>query len=350
MDESTIASRRSSPDEYTWRPARREDAGQLYHLYADIDVADSLTSAGSQADAERDFDDPSTRAETDSLVAVSPQGELAAAGWIYTNLEVVREHYAWLWGGVHPKHRQRGLGEALFSWMEERASAILDEFEDGLPRNLRASTPSTGADRIRLLERHGFQPVRQFYKMRRDLSKPISDGQLADGLRMVTWSPELDESVRVAINESFLDHWRFEPIAAGVWKVSFAESSDFRPELSFAVLDGDQMAGAIVNSVHSEDNARQGLSEGWIHLLGIRRPWRGRGLATALINRSMQAFKEARLETAGLGVDTENVSGALRLYENLGFRPVQRTIQYNKAVGKETVVAAASGSATGLLR
>ncbi len=341
---------RFAPVGYTWRSARREDAETLYHLYATIDLADGLSYAGSLADAAREFDDPSTCAETDSLVAVSPEGELAAAGWIFSNLEFVHEHYTWLWGGVHPQHRQRGLGDALLSWMERRALTILAGFDDALPRNLRVSTPSTGVDRIRLLERHGFQPVRQFYKMRREMAKAIGEWSLPSGLRMVPWSDDLDETMRVTINEAFLDHWRFEPIASGVWKLDLTTSSDFRSDLTFAVMDGDEMAGAIVNSVHTEDNARQGLNEGWIHLLGVRRGWRGKGLATALLIRSLQAFKQAGLETAGLGVDAENISGALRLYENLGFRPVQRTIQYNKAVAKETMLAAAFGNAAGLQR
>ena len=64
---------------------------------------------------------------------------------------------------------------------------------------------------------------------------------------------------------------------------------------------------------------------GWVGILGVRSPWRRRGLGDALLRASFAALYERGLRRVGLGVDTENVTGALRLYERAGMRAVRRT-------------------------
>jgi len=71
---------------------------------------------------------------------------------------------------------------------------------------------------------------------------------------------------------------------------------------------------------------RRGYTEG----ISVRRPWRKRGVASALINRSLLMFREMGMTEAALGVDTENLSGALRVYEASGFRPLSRGTTYRK--------------------
>src|SRR5512143_2516346 len=95
-------------------------------------------------------------------------------------------------------------------------------------------------------------------------------------------------------------------------------------------MAGKEVAGFSMNGVSAERNARQGRSEGWIEELAVRRPWRRRGVATALLCASMHAFKAEGLQQAMLGVDTENLTGALRVYEHVGFKPVKRFIQFEK--------------------
>ena len=87
-----------------------------------------------------------------------------------------------------------------------------------------------------------------------------------------------------------------------------------------------------VPELSPEENARHGRSEGWIEELAVRRPWRKRGVATALLCASMHAFKAEGLQHAMLGVDTQNLSGALRVYENVGFKSIKRFTQFQKTV------------------
>jgi ribosomal protein S18 acetylase RimI-like enzyme len=85
-----------------------------------------------------------------------------------------------------------------------------------------------------------------------------------------------------------------------------------------------------MNFVWPEENEELGVARGWLEHISVRRPWRKRGLAGALIADSLQALKARGLTEGALGVDAENPSGALRLYESLGFRRHQTGIAFRK--------------------
>jgi mycothiol synthase len=85
-------------------------------------------------------------------------------------------------------------------------------------------------------------------------------------------------------------------------------------------------------TVSPEDNARTGRQEANIREVGVLRGWRKRGVASALIAQCLRLMHAAGLEYAGLGVDTANPTGALGLYEKLGFVPTRRFIVYDKLV------------------
>lgn len=317
---------------YRWRPARFDDALAMHQLLLAADQADDNTRAGLLEDVERNFNDPWTDPPADSLVAAAPDGQLAAMGWVYVNPESEQEHRAFLWGEVHPDHRGRGLGEALLSWLEARGAHRLAHKPAGARRVLRNGAPENLAGRMALFKRHGFQPVRYFYKMRRDLRQEIPARQLPAGLELANYTSELDRPLWEAFNASFSDHWSFEPVSYADWQTFFTGRSAFHPDLTFLALDGEQVAAFSANYSSPEENALSGYNEGWIGQLGTRREWRRRGLATGLLCLSMQAFKAAGLDYATLGVDTENPTGALGIYERLGFVAVRRFITFEKEV------------------
>jgi ribosomal protein S18 acetylase RimI-like enzyme len=106
--------------------------------------------------------------------------------------------------------------------------------------------------------------------------------------------------------------------------------SAFRPDLSFAILDGDEVAAYSINRFDPAAAERTGYRAGWIGSLGTRRPWRQRGLASALLLQSMRAFQSAGLDYAGLGVDAANPTGAVALYESLGFATYLTNVLYQR--------------------
>ena len=319
-------------DHYTWRPYRREDVPALYELLMAVDRADARHFIMTLQDTETQFDDPWSNAAIDSLLAFTPEGQVAAMARVFANPEPLEECRAHLWGEVHPAHRGNGLENFVLDWMEARGQAKLHEMSFDLPRLLRTGVQDDLQDQIALLEQHGFRPARYFYRMRRDLSQPIPAGAPPEGITLRPYRPEQSLGMLQAFNESFADHWGFEPVTESDWNQFFLKRADFRPDLTFAALHGDEVVGFSFNIVNRETNARYGVQEGWVNVLGVRRAWRTRGVASALLCASMHAFKAAGLDDAALGVDTENPTGALRLYERLGFTQVKRFITFDKLI------------------
>jgi len=319
---------------YHWRPARLEDMPALHALLVAAAAADDRDRVDSLADLQTQFDDPWSDPETDSLLGITPEGQLAAFARCFAHPAPETEYRVFLWMEVHPDHRTPELEDATFDWLEARGLARLRRGPTHLPRSLRVGLQDNMARYIALLEERSYRPVRYFYRMRRDLSQPIPAGPLPEGFRFTRYTPELDQAMLDTFNESFRDHWGFQTVIREDWEKFFRQRASFRPDLSLLVFDHArgkrEVSGISYNIVDAEENARTGVKEGWIGDLGVRRPWRKRGLATAMLCESMRAFKAEGLDYAALGVDTENPTGALGLYEKLGFVAFRRMIVFDR--------------------
>ena len=176
-------------------------------------------------------------------------------------------------------------------------------------------------------ERWGLKPIRWFSVLQRDLDEPMPEApELASGLRLIGFRAELDEAVRSAHNEAFGDHWNFQPWTRETWQQWETGHRDFRPDWSFLVLDGEEVAGYALSAGFEAEWAVRGRREGWTNKLGVRRPWRGRGLAKALLVATMNAFGESGMQCAGLDVDAANPTGAVQLYTGLGYALRRRQV------------------------
>ncbi len=322
---------------YDVRPVGPEDSRAINQMLLEIEAVDQRNFIDTLEDRQRDLTDPETNPATDSLVFLTPEGKAAGLGWIFTPQEPGQEYVSFLTGEVHPQHRQQGLGEIILSWAEARARQILCGMPSDRPCMMRAFIKDGLQDRVLLYEKHGFKAARSFYRMKRDLSQPISQSYWPPGVTLTAWDSERSDEALEVINEAFSDHWGFIPMSPDLWRQWVLDHEDFRPDLSFMVLSAEtgEIVGMTVNKVNQAENYARGILEGWVMDLCVRRPWRKLGLATALLNISMQAFKADGLEYAGLGVDTENETGALRIYERLGFKPEIRFITYTKPVERE---------------
>ena len=318
--------------EFEFRALRRDDVPALYAMLLAVEKADERRLVDTLADLQREFDDPWSNAEIDSLAAFTPAGQLAGLARTFQNPQPEDEVRCYLSVEIHPSQRAGRLEDALLDWAEERGRQRLLLASSAAPRVLRFGVQDSQAERLARLEQRGFSTVRSFYRMQRDLSEPIPAVDLPGDLALRVYTPDLSADVHAALNEAFRDHWSFDPVSDEDWQMFFIERSSFRPDLTYVVMSGHEVAGLSVNCVSPEENARRGRSEGWIEELAVRRPWRKRGVATALLCAAMHAFKAEGLRHAMLGVDTENLSGALRVYERVGFKPVKRFITFQKAV------------------
>jgi ribosomal protein S18 acetylase RimI-like enzyme len=131
----------------------------------------------------------------------------------------------------------------------------------------------------------------------------------------------LAETVRVAHNTAFDGHHRgFVPWSEETWEHRVTASSTFRPGLSRVVVTGDgRIVGYLLSHEFARDQEANGRREAHIARIGTLPEHRGRGIATALLLHSLHAYAESGYDEASLGVDTENPSGARRVYERVGF-------------------------------
>lgn len=233
---------------------------------------------------------------------------------------------------VHPDVRRRGLGTRLVEWAEARARASVADGSGG-PRTLKHVFGGNTAEHVSagtaFAAAIGYVPVRYHFQMRRDLSEPIPDAALPEGLEVRPVRHEQHRAIWEADREAFQDHWD----AAAENEEDFLRWYS-EPELDTSLWqvawDGDQVAGLVVNGIYAHENERIGIDIGWLDGVATRRPWRRRGLAAALIARSLAVLRDRGMAMAALGVDTENPTGALRLYERFGFRRHRTWIFYRK--------------------
>ncbi|MFN2484429.1 MAG: GNAT family N-acetyltransferase [Candidatus Limnocylindria bacterium] len=234
-------------------------------------------------------------------------------------------------GFLRPEWRRRGIGTAVLRWNEAGLREIAVSHGDIGAKWLSSGALDTAAGTVALLRNAGYEPVRYGYDMVRPTLDDIPDAPLPDGLELRPVSPEQLRRIWQADVEAFRDHWgEHDESEESYEHIVNSPATDL--SLWQVVWDGDEVAGLVWNSIDAAGNLRFGRSRGWLDSVAVRRPWRRRGLARALIAASLRVLRDRGMTSAGLGVDTENPSGALRLYESLGFKPVRRFTSFRKPV------------------
>ena len=173
--------------------------------------------------------------------------------------------------------------------------------------------------------------------MERSLEEPIAEPRAIEGVNVRAYRrPEDNAAALQAYNNSFVDHFEFHPFGQEMWDY-MTGTPDLRLELSWLAEVEEQpgtIAGFCLCEIKDGDNKRTGRSEGWIALLGTVRGWRGKGLGRALLLHGLDSLKSAGVRTALLGVDSESLTGANRLYESVGFRVREHETLYKCALGE----------------
>jgi mycothiol synthase len=237
-----------------------------------------------------------------------------------------------LGGNVHPDLRRRGLGRALLRENLRRADERADGEPEGQAAEARAYAEETEAGHRALLEDHGFAAIRWYFVMRRPNLVDIPDAPLPDGLELRTVTPDQHRAIFDAEVEAFRDHWSSREQTDEDFQLTFSRE-ELDTDLWVVAWDGDQVAGIVQNWIWAEENATLGVARGWLEHISVRRPWRRRGLGRAITAESLRRLAAAGMTDAMLGVDAENPTGALGLYEGLGFELDHRAAAYRRALG-----------------
>jgi mycothiol synthase len=318
------------------RNYRPDDVAALVALINDADAVDKLERGTTLQQLEYDMSFPTIHPETDCYLAWDGNRLVG-----YTDL-YVRAGDAdtgstiYCWGVVHPGWRRRGLGQRLLETVYLRATEYATGIEEGRV-SFQCSARNIEPDRRALYEGFGMVPVRYFVNLARPLNGDLSPLKVPAGIRLRTFDPERDvETVWRVDNTAFRDHWGHTEGKLEEF-LHWTKMPHLRPELWF--LAEEEATGEVVglglNVIDPDWIAQTGRQEGYVDSLAVLREHRKRGLGTALLVQSLHALQRAGMESAHLHADAENLTGAMRLYERVGFRVRKTSIAHRKVIRDE---------------
>jgi len=231
-------------------------------------------------------------------------------------------------GYVHPVWRRHGLGGALLARGERHARAHVPAESIGLPGAWQAEASSLETGAAALFRSAGYSPFRTAYDMTRDLAEPVPSLALPPGIEIRPARPEHYRAIWEAEREAFQDNWGYTPWPEENYQ-RFLGYPHHDPSLWRIAWERDQVVGLVLNVVNAEENAAFGRSRGYAEDIAVRRPWRRKGIASALLADSLRALQARGLAEAALGVDADNPR-ALAIYEHLGFKTASEWITFRR--------------------
>jgi mycothiol synthase len=287
--------------------------------------ADNLKLEIGKADGSDPFED---------MAFVELDGRVIAASGVQ---RVVRDGVPTydVWGNVDPSIRRRGIGTWLMGWNLDRIRQRADREDAGDEVALAGFTEDTEDGHRALLSDFGFGAVRHFFLMRRDLLEAIPGAPLPNGIEIRPVAPDEHRRIFDAEEEAFRDHWGHRDKTESDFHATF-DRAELDTGLWVVAWDGDEIAGVVQNWIWPEENVRLGVKRGWLEHISVRRPWRRRGLARAITAASLRTLRAAGLEEGMLGVDSENATGALGLYQGLGFLVHSRAAAYRRRLDRDS--------------
>jgi mycothiol synthase len=236
-----------------------------------------------------------------------------------------------IWGRVHPAYQGQGIGTYLMQWAENRARQAIPRVPDDIRVSYESGCNSSHEPAHQLLRSLDMTLVRHFWQMKIELAEPPEVGPPPDGIIIRSMIPQHEErAVIQAVRDSFKDHWGYveQPFEQEFehWQHFMNNDPDYDPALWFVALDGEEIAGISLCDFKSHEDPKMG----WIGTLGVRRPWRRRGLGVALLKHSFQELYARGQKKVALGVDAASLTGATRLYERAGMHVARQYDTYEK--------------------
>jgi len=293
-------------NDLTIRPATKDDLDGVCEVIRAYSLELFGVDNNAKRNVEMTWEQPGFQVETDTRVAVTSEGRIIG----YAEVEDTEEPYVSVgcWQRVHPEFRELGLEPTFLSWIEERASQANSLFET-----------------------RGYTIIRHFMRMTVELDHDIPEPVWAQGVsvRAFVFEDDLEQTVH-AFRDSFQDHWghvekSFEE-ELKQWDYWIRSDERFDPTLTFLAMAGDEIVGfASCDPEFSEDP-----DMGFVAVLGVRRAWRRKGIALALLHHSFREFQQRGQKRVTLGVDATSLTGAHKLYEAAGMNPTRQINVFEK--------------------
>lgn len=318
------------PEGFTMRPATLDDVDEITSVLnaeALVTVGRPTSSAG---ELRTELQMPNVDLAGDTRVVSVPGGRLTGFVGVFGMAPYVAL-YAWC--AVHPDHQGKGIGTALAEWAEERGRASIGFAPPGARVVLQQEVPSVHSAAQELLRNRGYRPVRYFSRLQMELDAAPPEPTVPEGIVIWPYGGEsaLSGFVR-AFQDAFRDHWGYveQPFDETLreFQAWIRTSPRYDPSLWLVAIEGDEIVGLLIAECETSEDPEMG----YVSELGLRRPWRRKGIATALLLTCLGELYCRGRRRAALDVDTDSLTGATRLYERVGFRPVRQAVALEKVL------------------
>ena len=327
MKEITTISN-SLPDGFVMRPVTMADVPSVVNLLNACAVDLIGKPEWDEGKLRVDWESPVFDLKNDACAVIAPSGELVG----YVDVWDIEPHVRiYSIGSVHPAYQGLGIGTALCEWSEWRGNQSIPKAPKGARVVLLSSLLSNNEPAQDLLQNQGFLFSRYSYQMLIDLVNQPPEPAVPQGItirRFIRGEEERD--VIQAVRDAFKDHWGYveRPFEEELndWLHWMDNDEDFDPSLWFVATGNGEIAGISLCYPKMVEDPQMG----WVSTLGVRRPWRRRGVALALLHHSFGEFYRRGQQRVGLGVDAESITGATRLYEKAGMYVQRRYNNYQK--------------------
>jgi mycothiol synthase len=287
------------------------DVPAVVAFYNEVSQALHGENATSEAELRTFLTTPGVEPARDVRLAYR-DGDLVG----YTDVFDENKWHTRFWGDlhVHPERGGEAVGHALVDWCERRsredakAGAWFRYYVAEEARILAA-----------VLEERGFRRVRSSFRMMLDLADEPPQPEWPEGIGVRPIRDGEERALYEADQECFSDHWEHVEEPFDQWLHWTVDREGYDRSLALVAVEGDEIAGYSICQPHEGEP-----DLGWVEKLGVRRRWRKRGLGLALLRHSFREFRARGFPRAGLGVDAENLTGAVRLYERAGMHVARR--------------------------
>lgn len=315
------------------RGARDDDFEAMAAVYAacrDVDGYDTVRTADQLRSAAART--PDVVLDEQIHVAVAGEGVVGYAWGGVSGRDGPDGRLQWHDGRVLPEWRGHGIGHDLLALAQE--GARLHGARRSGPASgasvFRTSVPERAESAHRLLAHDGYSVVRYMVVMvRPSLADPPSP-ELPPGLECRAATRATAMQILRAVDEAFRDHWGAHEETDAERESSIDDPIMGQLDVWQVAWDGDEVAGGVLGFINEAENRSLGRRRGYTEGIFTRRPWRGRGLATALIGRNLRLLEERGMTEAALTVDAENLTGALALYQRVGFEARRTNLLFER--------------------
>lgn len=306
--DSSMTERLRIPDHLLTRPGTLDDVPAVASTTRAAEMVDAGEALVDLEDVAADWRRPGFDPALDTLLVFDGErlaGYAEVPGWRAS-------------AAVHPDYRRTGIGTALLLWIEQRALA---RTPPGREVRVGQTIPQQHAAAADLFRRHGYEHRHTSWVLRLPEGRSIEQSPLPDGIRIRPLrTGEEEQAVFQLVDDAFNEWPGREPSTFETWQSEVTDRADFDPSLLLVATHNDEIIGSAFGIPYP--------GEGWVEKLAVRRDYRGRGIAKALLRETFEEFRRRGFPAVGLSTDSR--TGALDLYLRVGMEVRATWIHYTK--------------------